>query len=446
MFGRLAAAFAAPLLAVILSAPAAAVAPFQPPERATALERVAALIESKYVYKDKAAAIAAELRGLSSDPELAGARDRSTWAAILTRRLDAHDVHFEVSWTAPGPGQPQAAPQAPPSPEARDREMAADNYGFKDVEQLPGNIGYIRLDSFASFDRTLTGDRTPAARRTAEAALRLVGNTDAVIFDLRHNGGGSPDTIDLLLSAFFGDTPVLLNSFYVREGDRKIDFTTLGNYAGPRRPAVPVFVLISGRTASAAEEFAYDVQTQKRGVIVGEVSAGGANPGRSFDAGDGFEVFVSTGAAVNPITRTNWEGVGVKPDVEVPAAEALTRAHTLALEAVLKAKASTSPVEARWSLERLKAEQQGVRLSAREQAGLIGQFGPQQISLDGGNLTLRRDRAPRLRLIPLGGDAFAVEGSPYLRVTFERAADGRAGVLTMAYADGGSASYERKSP
>jgi hypothetical protein len=354
-------ALAAALLAALPRAaacapPPAAAAPahpFGPQARARALDRIAALIESKYVYKDKAAAIAAEVRALESDPELARARDQEMWAAILGRRLKAHDIHFNVSWAPPGANRPVlTAAAAPPSPEAMDRMMAADNYGFQAVERLPGNIGYVRMSYFADFDRDLTGDKTPGARRAGEAVLRLISNTDAVIFDLRQNGGGSPDMIDLLLSGFFGDKPVLLNRFYQREGDRKIDFTTLADYAGPRRPNVPIYVLVSGRTGSAAEEFAYDVQTQKRGLIVGETTAGGANPGAPFDAGDGFQVFVSFGAAINPITGTNWEGVGVKPDVAVASADALSRAQTLALETVLKQKASTTPVEARWTLER----------------------------------------------------------------------------------------------
>lgn len=425
-------------------AAAAAAHPFGPEARAEALDRIADLIQSNYVYKDKAAAIAAEVRGLKSDPELAQARDQDMWAADLTRRLKAHDLHFEVSWSPPEAKRPTLTAAVQPSPEQMDQMMAASNYGFQAVERLPGNIGYIRTSFFAPFDRSLTGDRTPGARRTAEAALRLVVNTDAVIFDLRQNGGGSPDMIDLLLSGFFGDKPVLLNRFYEREGDKKIDFTTLADYAGTRRPSVPVYVLVSGRTASAAEEFAYDVQTQKRGLIVGETTAGGANPGDTFDAGDGFQVFISIGAALNPITGTNWERVGVKPDVAVPSADALARARTLALESLLQRNASTAPVEARWTLDRLNAERAGVHLTPEQAAAYVGTYGSWRVALEDGVLVYRRDRAPALRLVPLGGDVFALDGLSS-RVTFERGGDRKVTVMVITTTDGDTTSFARSA-
>ena len=431
------AAAASPPAAPTASAPA-----FDAAARAGALDRIAALIAGHYVYKDKAAAIAAEVRGLTSDPELTAAPDRMMWAAILSRRLAAHDLHFNVRW-APPEARAAPGPAAPTAPDAGslERMMAGSNYGFEAVERLPGNIGYVRLSNFAAFDRAAA--KPPAARRAGEAALALLENTDAVVFDLRRNGGGSPDMIDLLLTPFFGDKPVLLNRFYQRDGDRTVDFTTLADFAGARRPATPVYVLISPRTASAAEEFAYDVQTQKRGVIVGETSLGAANPGDDFDAGDGFSIFISTGAAVNPVTGGNWERVGVKPDVAVPAADALARAQALALDQVLKANASTAPTEARWTLETLNAQAAGVRLDRAHSGDYLGSYADRTIAQDGGALVYRRGRYPAAQLIALGGDAFAVDGAPAMRISFQRDAAGKVAVLVVTGAEGGSASFAR---
>jgi retinol-binding protein 3 len=420
--------------------------PFGRTERAATLDRIAGLIEQNYVYKDKAATIAAEVRAMKKDPQLAGAQDEVMWAAILTRRLDAHDIHFNVSWSAAPTPASNLVGGEQPDPQALERTLAADNYGFTKVERLAGNIGYIKLNYFAPFDRTLTGEATPAARKAGEAALRLVDKADAVIFDLRQNGGGSPDMIDLLLSAFFGDNPVLLNRFYQRKGDKRVDFTTLANYAGPRRPDTPVFVLISGATASGAEEFAYDIQTQKRGVVVGERSAGGANPGGVFDAGDGLQIFISTGAAMNPITGGNWEGVGVKPDVEVPADQALERAHLLALQEVLTKMGSSDPTEARWTLDLLQAQRTGVHLTTQQQAAYVGQFGDRRVRLEDGALTYWRERRPPLRMIPLGGDTFALADVPRTRLVLEKDANGRASVLVTQSADGDRASFARTGP
>jgi hypothetical protein len=417
--------------------------PFAPAERVATLDRIADLIERNYVYKDKAEAIAAEVRAMKSDPKLAAATDEVMWAAILTGRLQAHDIHFNVSWSAAPTPASNLVGGSPPDPKALERTLAADNYGFAKVERLAGNIGYVQLSFFAPFDRSLAGEAEPAARKAGEAALRLVSGTDAVIFDLRQNMGGSPDMIDLLLSAFLGEKPILLNQFYQRKGDRTVDFTTLANYAGPRLPDAPVFVLISGSTASGAEEFAYDVQTQKRGIVVGERSAGGANPGGVFDAGGGLQVFISTGAAKNPVTGTNWEGVGVKPDVQVPADEALKRAHVLALQAVLARMGSTDPTEARWTLERLEAQRAGLRLTSQEQASYVGTFGDRRVSLEDGTLVYRRERRPPLRMIPLGGDTFALADAPRTRLVLDKDPGGRASILVVQSADGDRASFAR---
>lgn len=135
--------------------------------------------------------------------------------------------------------------------------------------------------------------------------------------------------IKFILSYFF-DKPTHLNDLYWRNGDRTEEFWTNEKVDGVKMSDVPVFVLTSKETFSGGEEFTYNVQTQKRGLIIGEVTGGGANPGGMFPAGNGIAVFIPTGRAINPITKTNWEGVGVKPDIEVPADDALEEAIALA--------------------------------------------------------------------------------------------------------------------
>ena len=203
--------------------------------------------------------------------------------------------------------------------------------------------------------------------------------------------------------------------------------------------------MISGRTGSAAEEFTYDIQTQKRGVIVGETTAGAANPGAVFDAGGGFSVFVSTGAAVNPITHANWEGVGVRPDVEVAAADAPAKAHELALKAILARGATgAARTEVQWALEQLEAEQKGVRLTQAAMASLAGSYGEREVALQDGALIYKRGRRPPQKLIPLGGDAFALDGNAYTRIMFGRDATGRATELVLIDPEGQQSSFARR--
>jgi C-terminal processing protease CtpA/Prc len=166
--------------------------------------------------------------------------------------------------------------------------------------------------------------------------MALLANTDALIIDLRANGGGSPEMVQYLCSYFFEGEPVHLNDLYFRPENETRQFWTLSWIPGRRYVGKPLYLLTSSRTFSGAEEFAYDMQTQKRATIVGETTGGGANPGGPVDIAAGFEVFVPMGRAINPVTQTNWEGKGVEPEVKCAAAEALVRAHKLALQGLLE--------------------------------------------------------------------------------------------------------------
>jgi C-terminal processing protease CtpA/Prc len=200
------------------------------------------------------------------------------------------------------------------------------NAGFVKVERLAGNVGYLELRGFMHHE---------AAAEPAAAAMNFLTNTDALIIDLRRNGGGSPRTVALLCSYFFGEKPVHLNSLYWRKDKRTEEFWTEKYLAGKRYLGKDVYLLTSKRTFSAAEEFCYNLKCLKQATIVGETTGGGAHPGGMAPLGDRFAAFIPTGRAVNPITKTNWEGKGVKPDLAVAADKALETAHQRALERLI---------------------------------------------------------------------------------------------------------------
>src|SRR5262249_6744024 len=149
---------------------------------------------------------------------------------------------------------------------------------------------------------------------------------DAIVFDLRQNGGGSPEMIRFLTSYLF-EAPTHLNDMVDREGKTVEEWWTTKDVPG-RRPKtdVPVYVLTSQRTFSGAEEFSYNLKNLKRATLVGETTGGGAHPVRGEQLNDRFAIRIPFMRACNPITKTNWEGTGVEPDVKVPAAEALDKA------------------------------------------------------------------------------------------------------------------------
>jgi retinol-binding protein 3 len=158
-------------------------------------------------------------------------------------------------------------------------------------------------------------------------------HTDAIIFDLRENGGGQPAMVTLIASYLF-DQPTHLIDIYNRKEDSTTQNWTLSYLPGARLTKQPVFVLTSKRTFSGAEEFVFDLKNKKRATIVGETTGGGAHPVSGRAVADYFMVGVPFAKALDPVTKTNWEGTGVEPDVKVSAADALTTAEKLAIEKI----------------------------------------------------------------------------------------------------------------
>ncbi|HEV2704640.1 MAG TPA: S41 family peptidase [Pyrinomonadaceae bacterium] len=188
-------------------------------------------------------------------------------------------------------------------------------------------MGYVDLRGFM--------EANEESAQTVAAAMNFLNNTEAIIFDLRKNGGGQPQMVALISSYLFGEQPVHLNSLYWRKDNRTEEFWTLKEVAGKRYGNKDVYILTSNRTFSAAEEFTYNLKNLKRATVIGETTGGGAHPGGGVKLSRNFAMFVPTGRAINPITKTNWEGTGVKPDVEVPADQALKTAHVAALRKIV---------------------------------------------------------------------------------------------------------------
>jgi len=193
-----------------------------------------------------------------------------------------------------------------------DREK--DNYGLNRIEIIDGNIGYMNIESVMYSEE---------AGEVLSSALKFLSNTYAIIFDLRNNSrGGDPMYMAYLFSYFF-EKPTHINSIYWRDRDRTDEFWTQEKIQGKKMIDIPLFVLISHKTFSGAEEFAYDLQSLSRATTIGEVSAGGANPASTWLVYEDLRISIPYGRAINPITGTNWEGVGVIPDIEVSAEKAL---------------------------------------------------------------------------------------------------------------------------
>ena len=416
-----------------------------PPATATAaprdvVEQVATLIENNYFDPTRAAAIADDLRAGARAGQFDSLRDPRDLATAVTARLQPSDHHFRLTWSPAGQPTSDRPDSANPGPaqslETLERRNA---YGFRRVEILPGALGYIDLRTFADFSFAKPDE---PARQAADAALALVASADAVIVDLRNNGGGSPNMVGYLVSAFTPPDANIYNTF--RHRDTVGTERPKQSYAKPRLD-VPLYILISGRTASAAESTAYTLQAAKRAVLVGEVSRGAANPGGELPVGDGFNVFISTSTAINPITGTNWEGVGVKPDVPVSPDKALERAEILALQGVLAQDPNGASVETRWILEALQSEATPAPSPGAPLSDYVGTYtAGASIIAERAGLALRRDRSPPWSLVRIHDDVFAVRDEPFRRVQFERNASRKITRFELVRAGGPAAWFSKE--
>ena len=295
--------------------------------RTQVIDAALAALRARYVFPEVAAKIETTIRARVA----AHAYDRVTsaiaFADALTKDLQgvSHDKHMRMFYSAE-PVRSDPPPDAPPSEEDKARSHAIAqrfNAGFVKVERLDGNIGYLRFDGFLPPEEA--GPR-------AAAAMAFLGDTDALIIDARENHGGEPASVAIVVSYLYeASDEIHINDIYWRPDNSTHQYWTLPSLPGRRYPKKPVYVLTSHETFSGGEEFAYDLQTEKRATLVGEVTGGGANPGGTSKVGEHFALFVPSGRAVNPVTRTNWEGTGVKPDVATTAAKALDTAYLAAL-------------------------------------------------------------------------------------------------------------------
>lgn len=203
--------------------------------------------------------------------------------------------------------------------------LKRDNYGFREVKILEGNIGYLDLREFVD---------PKYGSETLATAMNFIKNTNAIIVDLRQNDGGSPEMVQLLASYFFSSDTVHLANHYNRPRNELTKSLTLSNVAGVRRPKTDLYILTSSKTFSAAEAFSYQLKHLKRATIVGEKTAGGAHLTGSVIATDKFYVRIPQGRTTSPVTNANWEGIGVTPDIEVSASEALNAAQAKAIDGI----------------------------------------------------------------------------------------------------------------
>jgi hypothetical protein len=308
--------------------------------------RALALLRENYVFPELAEQVATAVETRLAAGEYDNL-DEITLTELLTSHLQeaSGDKHLRVRLGGtPGPGRrdhgrragspgggDRAEPERgePADREARRRMMRQvgrlDNFGIHRVERLDGNIGYLDLR------------RVPVPENAGPAiaaAMELVSGTYALIIDLRHNGGGSPDGVVFWCSYLLPEEPAHLNDIFHADTGQTRQFWSLPYLPGSRYLDRPVYVLTSSRTFSGGEDFCYTLQALGRAEVIGETTGGGAHPTRPFPISAATGIAIPFARSINPITGTNWQGTGVIPDTPVPADEAYRVAYAKALRHV----------------------------------------------------------------------------------------------------------------
>ena len=286
------------------------------------IDNIVARLKSSYILPEMAEKLVTTLRAHQQQGDYNGVTDGALFATRLTNDLQtvSHDRHLRIEYSVEKLPPEQSGPSAEEEHEYR-QELDRTNCGFQRVEILPGNVGYIAFNYFGAPDRCAD---------TAATAMKFVAHTDAVIFDLRQNHGGDPAMVALLASYLF-DRPTHLDDLYNRRENKTTQYWATPEKVADKLPTQPVYMLTSRMTFSGAEQFCYDLHNLHRAILIGERTGGAAHPTRNHRLDDHFLIATPEYRYINAVTRTDWEGQGVEPDVPAAPWTALSAAEKIVL-------------------------------------------------------------------------------------------------------------------
>ncbi|HEX8126607.1 MAG TPA: S41 family peptidase [Allosphingosinicella sp.] len=403
--------------------PAPAVAAAPDFDRAQVVAQVRKLIAGRYVLPERRPALDRALaEGLKSgrydvrEPALLAQRINADLARVgqdhhLNFRYDPRKVAAMMARTA----------DDRPDPSAFEAQARANNHGVRELKLLAGNVRYLDL---AGFD--WIGDESAAALNSAMAFLK---GGDAVIIDLRRNGGGAGQAVQHLISHFLEAGRPLITFYRGSEASPTLkSLPGLSTMVGK-----PLYVLTSGASASAAEEFVGHVAGYRLGEVFGSTTAGAAYMNGLYAVGGGFELSLSEARPVLASTGKDWERVGIAPTVETPVEAALETAHVHALRKLAAAADSLRAARLRALAAGLEAVSRP-GTPAEALAAYSGAYGDRRIFVEDGKLWYRQDVRPRRLMVPLGGNLFTLADEPLVRLTFQ-AVGGRIQAFDLGLAE-----------
>ena len=388
----------------------ASVAPMPLPSGAAAdiVRDVTAVLRKEYVFPDRADAVVQRLQA-----SLASGRYATDNPAVLAERMSEDlrassggDRHMYINYK-PAEAAAMGQPGKKSDPEFFRQQMAASNHGITELKVLPGNVRYMNISQWH-------WDPDGVTKAIYDDAMRFLRGGNAIIIDVRGNGGGAAQPVQYV-AAHFMDPGQKMITF--RDGPTEVEEILSPKIAAGKITGKPLTVLVGPGSASASEEFAAHVKNFKLGTLIGQTTAGAGNPNGNFPVAHGFVVSVSTGTAVHPVTNKGWEGVGIAPDRQVELSKALDVAHLEALRTQLASAPPQRRAGLEWIIAALSAD--GPQPTAAELRTFAGNYGNRTITERGGRLYWRVGEGAEQEMIALGGSLFAIGQKVGTRARFE---------------------------
>ena len=414
----------------------------QPPQidnytRKAVLQSICNVINSYYVFPDRAKSMSDYIKKQSEAGKYDSLNNPSDFANEVVKDIRSvfNDKHLRIEYNPELEkdiikfiSSKRGADQVSEADIAKDRKK---NFYFKKIEILPSNIGYIEFTNFAS--------PSLPARKTVNAAMQFVSNTDALILDLRNNFGGDAAMANEILGYFFNARTYTGKSF------NRIENKWVDNYVENKKAVtqglvlnMPVYILTSNRTFSAAEGLAYTLQSMKNVVIIGDTTRGGAHLTRSFSLGNGFVAFIPYLRGENVKTKTDWEGTGVIPDIKIEESKSLLTAQNTILTRKLAVAANdTEKRKISWLINYYKSTNSDVVADSSNAAKCIGRFAEFEITVKENQLMFRDTNQPnnsQKKLIAITSTLFQVENDYQVEFTIEE--NGSCNSIKMYWEDG----------
>jgi len=352
--------------------------------------------------------------------------DPAEFAQQLSADLEAlsNDAHMGLTYDPPRAAEMRALEEKGlENPYAASTLEAErwNNFGFKELRILEGNVGYLDLRTFFA---------VKYAGETAVAAMGYFANCNALIIDLRRNGGGWDDMVTFLASYFFDTDAGIVFGIGMSTRDSTFYPSTTSAYVpGTLLADIPLYILVSGGTASGAEAFASIMKNMRENAtLVGERTAGAENPLETVIIRDTYILWVPGWKKIFSRAKSGWEGVGVEPDIEVPADSALDVAHWKALALLMERGADQGQTQRyQWAMDGVKARSGLMTIGKELREVYAGQYGNRTVYLEGDELYYRYKDRPKRKMLAISREYFLVEGYDWFRVRFFKENGGLAG-------------------